>query len=114
MSEDHPFQDGNLGEELHNLGKNIGALLRSAWQSPERQKLQEDIESGLADLVATLNSAAEEFRQSETGKQVQAEIEDIKQRLQNGELENKIRNDLYTILRQINAELEKGIDKHSE
>lgn len=114
MSEDNPFQDGDLGEELRNLGKNIGFLLRFAWQSPERQKLQEDIESGLADLVTTLSSAAEEFRQSETGKQVQAEIEDIKQHLKNGELENKIRNDLYNILRQINTELEKGISKHPE
>jgi hypothetical protein len=98
---------GNIGDELRALGENLVAALREAWGSPERRKLQGEIETGLADLGSSLKKAVSDFETSPTGQQIKADVEDFGERVRSGEVESKLRSELLQALQAVNSELEK-------
>jgi hypothetical protein len=101
-------QANNIGDELRALGENLIATLREAWGSPERQRLQSEIETGLADLGTSLKKAAADLETSPTGQRLKADIDDFGERVRSGEVESKLRTELLEALRAVNRELEKA------
>jgi hypothetical protein len=101
-------QANNIGDELRALGENLIATLREAWGSPERQRLQSEIETGLADLGTSLKKAAADLETSPTGQRLKADIDDFGERVRTGEVESKLRTELLEALRAVNRELEKA------
>lgn len=99
---------GEILDELHNLGKNLKDLLQSVWESEERKKAQKEIETGLNDLLRTLSQTANDFAQSPTGQTLKADIEDLHQRIQTGEVEKKVRDEVVAALRMANEGLKKA------
>jgi hypothetical protein len=112
MSESTPSED-KLAEEFRNLGKNLVDAFRTAWETPERKKLQQDIESGLNELGNTLKEEYDTFSESPTGQRLKADVEDMRERVRTGEAETKVRNDLLVALRTVNDELQKVINRWS-
>jgi hypothetical protein len=110
MSESTPPED-KLAEEFHNLGKNLMDAFRTAWETPERQKLQQDIESGLNELGNTLRQEYNTFSESPTGQKLKADVEDLHERVRTGEAEAKVRSDLLVALKTVNEELQKVTDR---
>jgi len=98
-----------LLNELRNLGKNLKELLQTAWESEDRKKVQKDIETGLNDLVKTLSQAANDFAQSPAGQTLKSDIEDLKERIQTGEVEKKVRDEAVSALRAANEGLKKAV-----
>jgi hypothetical protein len=98
----------DLLDELHNLGNNLKTLLQSAWESEERKKTQKEIETGLNELAKTLSQAANEFSQSPTGQTLKADLQDLQQRIQTGEVETKVRSEVVSALRAANEGLKKA------
>jgi hypothetical protein len=111
MTEESQAKDtkskGDVSDEWQNLGQNLKDIFQGAWESEERQKLQEDIEAGLADFASSVNKAVEEFKESPTGQQLKSDVEDFHERVKHGEVEEQARQELATVLRKINSELEK-------
>lgn len=103
-----------IADELHALGVHLKEILRTAWESPERKKVQQEIETGLSDLGETINSAAEEFKESPAGETLRADVEDLKERFRSGEVETKIRDEILRALRIVNTELEKATHPSEE
>jgi small-conductance mechanosensitive channel len=101
----------DLAEEFRNLGKNLVEALRSAWDSPERQKLQKELEEGLTAAAGTLKEEAVKFSQSQSGQQLKSDLEELHQRVKLGEAETATRKEILEALRTINAELEKAAKK---
>jgi hypothetical protein len=101
-------QANTIGNELRALGDNLIATLREAWGTPERQRLQGEIETGLADLGSSLKKAAADFETSPTGQRLKADIDDFGERVRSGEVESKLRSELLEALRAVNIELEKA------
>jgi hypothetical protein len=99
----------NLASEFHNLGENLKKIFIEAWESEERRKFQMEIEEGLSDLGDSLKQTAKEINDSETGQKVKAEAEDLRDRIQSGEVADKIHQDLLSVLKKVNAELEKAV-----
>jgi hypothetical protein len=110
MGESNPPED-KLAEEFHNLGKNLMDAFRTAWETPERKKLQQDIESGLNELGNTLRQEYNTFSESSTGQRLKADVEDLHERVRTGEAEAKVRSDLLVALRTVNDELQKVTDR---
>jgi hypothetical protein len=106
-------QESNLSDEIRNLGKNLSSFFQSAWASPERQRVQKEIEESLTEVGDALNKAANEFAQSETGKQLKADLGDLHKRVENGEFQAKAQNELLGALRKVNSELEKASNRWS-
>lgn len=108
---DTPQDEGDLAEELRQLGKNLIDTMRFAWDSPERKKIQNEIETGLSDVVAALKQEADEFSTSPPGKQIKEEIDDLRRRWESGETETKARQELMNAIRMANNELQKWSEK---
>jgi len=104
----------DIAAEFANLGRNLMNILQSAWDSPDRKKLQQEVEAGLAEVGRTLNQTVNEFKEGETGQQFKKEFEDLHTRLRSGEVGTKVRDDLLSALRTINAELEKTANRTSK
>jgi len=97
----------DLTAEFRNLGKNLKSILRSAWESPERKKLQQEIETGMTELGSSLDQAVNELKDSPTGQRLKEDARDFQERLRSGEVDKRIREDLLSVMQRFNAELEK-------
>jgi hypothetical protein len=107
MSE-QPQKEGNdIADELRQLGNNIKEALRSAWESQERQKLQQEVQDGLAELGTFLNQAADDLKNTQTGQTIKADIDDLRERMRTGEVENKVRSEILEALQTANRELKR-------
>jgi len=102
---DESHEPGDLASELRNLGENLRGLFASAWDSEDRKRLQQEIEAGVNDLTNSLRSAASDFAESEAGRQLKEDVQDLGERVRSGEVEAKVRQDLTQVLRKINQEL---------
>lgn len=99
----------DLGDEFRNLGNNLKNIFQNAWESAERKKLQQDIESGISELGKSLNQAVTEIKESPAGQQFKEDARDLHQRVRTGEFESKARSELLSVLHQINEELRKVV-----
>jgi len=104
---ENPQNEGNISDEFRAIGENLLKALNSIWDSPERKKLQQEIEDGLNQLATTLKSEASTLSESPTGQQLKSDFEDLRQRVRSGEAEAKAREELLKALKLINAELDK-------
>ena len=105
MSDQQPESD--LHSEFEQLGQNLKAALKTAWESEESRKLQAELKSGLAALEVGLRQAAQEVTTGETGQRFKAEVEDLGERVKSGQVESQLRKDLLSALRTVNSELQK-------
>jgi len=105
---------GDLAAEFRNLGDNLKEMFQSAWESEERKKLQQEIEAGLAELGKSLNKTVEELKVSPAGKRLKTEVYDLQQRVRSGDVETELRDNLLSVLRKVNFELEKASTRKTE
>lgn len=98
----------DLLNELRTLGRNLKDLLQTVWESEERRRAQQEIETGLNDLVKTLSQAADEFTRSPAGQTLRANLQDLQQRIHSGEVETKVRDEVISALRAANEGLQKA------
>ena len=105
QSQDNP---NDIASELHQLGQNLKAALRSAWACQERHKLQQEIHDGLSDLGNTLSQAAKDFGETPTGQSLKADLNDLQERLRTGAVENKVRSEILQALQIANRELKRA------
>lgn len=116
MSESNPNENkspnDNISEQLNELGKNLREALRTAWESEERRKVQQEIEDGLAELGASLSLAAKDFSNSPTGQSLKEDVKDLHERWRTGEVGSKVRSELIEALRTVNNELQKATRKN--
>ena len=106
--DDRPRQEGEISEEFRKLGSNLKDALQAAWNSPDRQRLEQEIKTGLRQAAEALADLAEEAVESETGKKLRTEVEALGDRVKSGELETKIRKDVLDALQKLNSELERA------
>ena len=106
---DNPPPNQELKDELRNLGQNLVDALRATWNSPERRRLQDEVTAGLTDLTTTIKQEADHIQESPTGQRLRTEVDDLHQRVRDGEIENQLRTELLGALRIINQELQKVV-----
>jgi hypothetical protein len=107
MSEPQTTHD-DLGDELRALGATLRDMLQAAWESDERKRAQQEIETGLEDLARTLRSAGQEFSASPTGQRLKADVHDLHERLRASQVDDQVRQELVAALRRVNEELGKA------
>lgn len=104
-------RNDDIGEQLNELGKNLRESLRTAWESDDRRKLQQEIEFGLTNLRDSLNQAASDFTNSQAGQNLKEDVNDLHERWQTGEVGSKVRSEIADALRTVNKELQKTYQK---
>ena len=105
----NPAPDEDLAGEFRNLGNNLRDIVQNIWESAERKKLQQEIEAGLDELGKSLSQTLTEIKDSPAGQQFKDEARDLHDRVRSGEVETKVRSELFSILQQVNAELQKVV-----
>lgn len=105
--ENHTSSGDEIAAELRALGANLKEILRTAWESEDRKRIQGEVEVGLQEMAAALKGAADEFAKSPAGQQLQADAKDLHERVRSGEVGSRARQELLSALRKVNAELEK-------
>lgn len=101
--------DEDLTGEFRNLGNNLRDIIQNIWESPERKKLQQEIEAGLDELGKSMNQTFNDIKDSPAGQQFKEDARDLHDRVRSGEVETKVRSELFSILKQVNAELQKVV-----
>jgi hypothetical protein len=100
--------EGDLSTELRELGRNLKLAARTAWESEESRRLQQELKNGLAALEGGLREASSELTSNETRQRVRNEAHEFGQRVRSGQVETQLRSDLLAALRRVNAELKKA------
>jgi hypothetical protein len=104
---DNPESQPDLTSQFRELGENIKNFFHSAWESEESQKFRQELQNGLNELGKAANEAVDDFKASEAGRKFKVEAEELKTRVENGEVEAKARDEISKVLHFINAELGK-------
>ena len=112
MDEDKQTEN-TISDEFRNLGQNLVNAMRGVWDSPERKRLQQEVEEGLAQLSKTVKMEVDTFNDSPAGQRLRTDVEDFRERVRSGEAEVKIREEILKVLRFVNSELEKTSPKTS-
>lgn len=99
----------DLASQFRELGENLKHMFQSAWDSEEAQELKEELKDGLTELGDAATKAVEDFKVSEAGERLKAEADDLKARVESGELETKARQEISNALTLLNAEIQKVI-----
>ena len=102
MNQETPPKENRVADEFRELGDNLVKILRTAWESPERKRIQQDITNGLNELGSTLRNETEKFNESETA-----------QKIRSGEVESRFREEVLSALKTVNAELERAVERMS-
>ncbi|MBI9046184.1 MAG: hypothetical protein JEZ06_16950 [Anaerolineaceae bacterium] len=109
-----------LSDAFHELGDSLSDFFQTAWESPERLRIQEEIEKGFNQAGNSIHKAAQDFSETDTGQKLKSDLEDIRERIDSGELEEKARTDILEILQKVSSAIEgashrwKGTDSDSE
>jgi hypothetical protein len=112
MDEEQGSRSG-LEHEFEKLGQNIREALQGVWGSDERKHLSEEIQRGLNEVGTALGKVADDLQKNETVQRVSSEVDEIADRIQTGELANKMRSETIGVLQSLNQELEKWIQRWS-
>lgn len=100
-----------LTDEFQLLGKNLVGAIRAAWESPERVRLQQDIEDGLQELENTIKSEVENLSHSPAGQQIKGNVDRLGEKISSSDTPEMIRQELVKALQMANTELLNMIDR---
>jgi len=94
-----------IAGELRELGRQLSAVLRSAWESEERKELKREISEGLQSLGDQLEEAAQTARDSEALKGIHSDVRRAVETAREGEAIQNLREGLAGGLRALNREI---------
>lgn len=110
MSENKP-QENDLAEEFRKLGENLAEAMRTAWESPERKKFQQEIEEGINTMGTTLRKEFETFVESPTGQRLRSDVEELGDHIRSGEAQQRARDELMAALKRANSEIQRATER---
>jgi len=97
MAEEKKSKD-EIGNEFEKLGENIRQVVQGAWESEERKRIGKEIHDGLIEIGETFTRLGEEFVENPGVQRVREEVDDFSERIQSGEVVQKINDDLVSLL----------------
>ena len=110
MSENKP-PENDIAEEFRNLGKNLAGAMRTAWESPERKKFQQEIEDGINAMGTTLRKEFENFIESPTGQRLRSDVEGLGEHIRTSEAQQRAQEELLAALKRANVEIQRATQR---
>ena len=97
----------NLSSAFSDLGRSLSAVLKAAWDRPERQEIQAEIEDGLQALGVEIRKMVDEIGDSKVGQELKTEADRIRSKVAEGEYDAKVRSEVHAALQRATAEMER-------
>jgi hypothetical protein len=95
----------SVADELKELGRQLSAAIKSAWESDERKELEREISEGLKALGDQIDEAVETARDSEAVKGMKADVKRAVETVREGDAIQTLREGLAGGLRTLNREI---------
>ena len=105
MTEEKKSKD-DIGNEFEKLGENIRQAVHGAWESEERKRISKEINDGLVEIGAAFTRLGDEIAENPGVQRVREEVDDLGERIQSGEVGQKINDELVSLLQTINKKLD--------
>jgi transposase len=100
-----PMAKDPLREEFDKLGGNLRSVIQGAWESEERKRVSNEVQSGLTQVGDAIAQAAKDLSEDPTAQKLRKEVDEIAERVRTGELAEKVRVELIDVLQQVNKRL---------
>ncbi len=105
MANENKQPQSDLINELNKLGENLGALLRSAWESEERKSVEREIAAGLEQMNKKLNEATEKVKTDAYVGNAKRAVKDVWETAHGPTIVTEVRQGILDTLRKINDDL---------
>ena len=105
MTEEKKSKD-DIGHEFEKLGENIRQAVHGAWESEERKRISKEINDGLVEIGAAFTRLGDEIAASPGVQRMREEVDDLGERIQSGDVGQKINDELVSLLKTINQKLD--------
>jgi soluble cytochrome b562 len=103
----------DVAAELKDLGRQFAETLQTAWNSEEKQRVEAEVREGMQSFVNEVDKVIRGAKDSPAAQKVKAEAEQVKDRMETGELGRKARSGLVQGLHWLSEELGKLADQFS-
>jgi hypothetical protein len=102
---DMPGSDHELEDLFREMTQNLKKLVQAIWTDPALQSAQSEFLESLEAMRKGLEASVEDFADSEAGQRFQQDLKELNRKIQTGELEEKVRDEMVRGLRKANQEL---------
>ncbi|HSM57608.1 MAG TPA: hypothetical protein VK879_15755 [Candidatus Sulfomarinibacteraceae bacterium] len=119
VEEEEPFKTekgaprADVSDALRDLGRQFAETLQSAWNSQERREFEAEVKEGVRRFGDEVNKVFSEAKESPTAKKVKEEAEDVRGRVESGELGRKARSSMVEGLQWLSQELARLAEQFS-
>mgnify|MGYP005836740289 FL=1 len=96
-------------EELNELGQKLGAALKSLWESPERQELEQEVREGLRTLGQQVDQVIDAAKERLAAEKVPQQAQEIAETVERSPVVQEVRAALLSGLRFLNQELARAL-----
>lgn len=114
-SDDKASERADLTAQFQELGQRLASTARAAWQSEQRQELQQEITDGLRTVRDQLNDAVDTARTSARTQgvtdTVKEQVHKVTETARSNDLLDEMRNGLTAGLRELNEQLRRLTDR---
>lgn len=100
-------QEPDVSEALRDLGRQFAETMEAAWNSQERRELESEVREGVKHFSEEVQRVFREAKESPAAKRVKVEAEDVRSRVESGDVTHKARSGFVEGLRWLSQELEK-------
>lgn len=103
----------DVAAALGELGRQFGETIQAAWNSQERQEFEREVREGMRHFGDEVNKALREARESPTAKRVKEEADEVRTRVESGDVTRRARSGLVDGLQWLSQELARLAEQFS-
>ncbi|MDX1663115.1 MAG: hypothetical protein R3272_04930 [Candidatus Promineifilaceae bacterium] len=107
IAEEKTTPEADVSEALRDLGRQFAETIRSAWHSQERREMETEVREGIEHFAEEVNRVFREARESPAAKKVREEADDVRSKVERGEVSRKARMSLVDGLNWLSREMAK-------
>lgn len=105
--------EGDVSDALRDLGRQFAETLQAAWNSQERKEFEQEVREGVRRFGDEVNKVFTEAKESPTVKKAKEEAEEVRTRVESGEVTRKARGGLVEGLQWLSQELARLAEQFS-
>ncbi len=105
--------EADVSDALRDLGRQFAETIQAAWNSQERKEFEQEVREGVRRFGDEVNKVFTEAKESPTVKKAKEEAEEVRTRVESGEVTRKARGGLVEGLQWLSQELARLAEQFS-
>ncbi|MFW6097912.1 MAG: hypothetical protein ACOC9Z_07540 [Chloroflexota bacterium] len=105
--------ESDVSDALRDLGRQFAETIQAAWNSQERKEFEQEVREGVRRFGDEVNKVFTEAKESPTVKKAKDEAQEVRTRVESGEVTRKARGGLVEGLQWLSQELARLAEQFS-